>query len=125
MADELVLLIDDSPGRRELARHYYPNLILCESLEAAKELLELNSWGLVSLDFTLDDTIQGDDTTGGMALAGWIADNKPDVAQFRIHGHASPGSPRMANVLLRAGYEVLWLPWGEETPRLIQDDYGF
>ncbi len=123
MADERVLLLDDDRGRRELARHYYPNLITCESVDTCKELLELNSWDLVSLDFTLPES--GSDrlepgAPGGMELAAFIAKRRPDVAQFRIHGHASPGSSKMARVIMEAGYDVVWHPWGDKTLRTIR-----
>jgi hypothetical protein len=119
-----VLFVDDDVGRRTLARHYFPNLVVCTNVDTCKELMHLNSWDLVSLDFTYEES--GADrleegAPGGMELAAWVAEFMPRVGQFRIHAYATPGSSRMAHVLMAAGYPVTWMPWGEPEPRVILD----
>lgn len=121
MADERILFVDDAGPIRELAKHVYPGAVTCRGIETAIDLMKHNSWDLVSMDFTLDGTLQDQRwDTGGMVLSRWIADNTPDVAKFIVHSHSRPGSIKMARNILEAGYDVVWHPWGDDAPQSLE-----
>lgn len=81
-----------------------------DCIEALKE----GGWSICSLDHDLNLKPFDDPSIEncGSAVVRWIVKNKPDVEEFIVHSYNDRESPKMVDMLKKAGYKkVSWQPF--------------
>ena len=107
-----ILFLDDDPNRRRLFKAKFPwATIVVTAQECIEELKK--DWNYASFDHDLGDTVFQNpaEENSGSAVVRWIEEHKPNIGQIIIHSYNASAAQAMRAALIRAEYDVVYLPF--------------
>jgi len=117
----LVLFLDDSERRIQIATDFFENLkedvSLCIAMNAhvAIEYLGLTEepWELVMLDHDLGGQVyqNSDEENCGMEVVRYIERTRPKIERIVVHSWNAPAGREMQERLQQAGYDTAYQPF--------------
>ena len=102
----MILFLDDEQERHNSIAPDLENVQKAFTANEAIELLKVNKFKEVYLDFSL-----GYKADTGMVVAQWIVDNKPEIGYIIVHSMDEVEGKKMGRLLYDADYRVCWCPF--------------
>ena len=120
------LLVEDSDNRIAEFKHYHPDIIVCKTSQCGiDKLMMIDHVDILFLDHDLggETFVPSFEPNTGMEVVRWIEKNNPSIGRVIIHSWNPDGAKYMRMALDRAGYDVVYIPFGTKGYLGLEEDY--
>jgi len=110
-----ILFLDDDPTRGDSFLKRFPDTVWVTTAADCIEELQKHSWPTVCLDHDLGGEVYVDSNREdcGMEVVRWLENHDVSVGQIIIHSYNFYAVGIMKNVLVKAGYDAVRIPFAD------------